>query len=240
MQSVGAALDGGVDHAARRVAELGVVVAGLHFEFGQRIGRRLDHEARAVQEVHGVRVVVYAIQYKIVLLRALSVGVEVALPLAARSIGLGYAGRQLRDEDVVTAIQRSVVDHLRADHLSGRRLLRLQELRRAGVYRHRLRYVAGLQLYIGREALVHIQDQAGQGSGGKSRGGRGHRVVADLHRGEDVYPILVGRALQHQAGIVLCKRDFSIGHHRAGGIGHCAGDGALIDLRQHSQGQRDP
>ncbi len=54
MQSIGAALDRGIDHAARRVTELRIVVAGLDFELCQCIGRRLYHEARAVQKVHCV------------------------------------------------------------------------------------------------------------------------------------------------------------------------------------------
>ena len=79
MNLIGTGFDGGVDDSAGGVAELRTVAARLDLELGERIRRRTDAETGAVQKVDGIRVVVYAVENEVILLRALAVCVEVAL-----------------------------------------------------------------------------------------------------------------------------------------------------------------
>ncbi len=62
VESVGAGLDGGVENGGTGAAELGAEIGSLHFEFFHRVHGRKNHVVGAIEEVHGVGIVVDAIE----------------------------------------------------------------------------------------------------------------------------------------------------------------------------------
>ena len=118
MKPVGTGLNAGVDDCARRVSELGRVVAGLHFEFRQSIRRRLGHKAGAIVKIDDIGVIVDAIQDEIILLGPLAVCVEVALAGTARALRRDDSGRQLGNKHPVASIQWHAIDGARVHCLA--------------------------------------------------------------------------------------------------------------------------
>ncbi len=181
VQLVGARLQAGVDYRACAVADLSRIVAGLYLELRQTIRRGLGHKACAVVVVHHVDVVIHAVEDEVVLLRALSIGVEVALARAARALGRHSARRKLRNEDPVAAVKWNVVDGLRVDHLAHRALLRLHQWS-FGSNRHRLSCGAWLERHHNVQPLLQIEMQIGLGSGLEACSRSGNAIAADLDR----------------------------------------------------------
>src|SRR6266480_2199383 len=70
MQFVGALFDRGIENGCPGTAELRAKSRGLYLEFLNRVDRRQHNEVRAVQEVHGVRIVVNTIEQVVVLSRS--------------------------------------------------------------------------------------------------------------------------------------------------------------------------
>ena len=128
VETVGAGLDGGVENGGAGAAELGAEVRGLHFEFLNGVDRRKNDEVRAVEEVHGVGVVVDAIEQVIVLRRAKTIGGEGAASGVAARVGLRRvdAGSELREEREIAAVQRKIVHVARIDDLADRSVLRFE------------------------------------------------------------------------------------------------------------------
>jgi hypothetical protein len=85
MNPVRPRLNARIHHGTSRVAELRRVIAGLDVELGQSIRWWPLHESGTVQEVHQVRVVVHAVENKVVLRRALTISDKVAF---GRSTGV--------------------------------------------------------------------------------------------------------------------------------------------------------
>src|SRR5262249_55323889 len=73
MEAVGAGLDRGVEHRGTRASEFGAEVRSLNLEFLNGVDRRKHDEIGSVQEVHGVGVVVDAVEQIVVLRRAVAV-----------------------------------------------------------------------------------------------------------------------------------------------------------------------
>ena len=117
--------------------ELRAVVAGLHLEFLNGIRRRKDHVVRAVEEVDVVGVVVDAVEQIVVLRGPLAVGREGAGGRVAARIRLRrlHACAKLRQEGEIAAVERKVIDLLRANHLARRSFLGLQQRRRRSLPR---------------------------------------------------------------------------------------------------------
>ncbi len=132
MQAIGARLDGRVHHRTGGASQFGAEVRGLHLEFLNRVDRRKDDEVGAVQEVHGVRVVVDAIEQVVILRRAETVRREGARRGIAAGVSLRrlHAGAKLGKEGEIAAVQGKVIHLLLADHLADRCFLGLQQRRR--------------------------------------------------------------------------------------------------------------
>ena len=165
---VRARLQAGVDHCASGVSELSRIVAALHLELRQAFRRRLGHKTGAGREINQMIVVVHPVQHVVVLLCALSVGVEVARARAVRALRRGRARGQLRNVYPVSPAQRHLVDRLRARCLTGCTLLRL-DLRRACGRADCLGGAATLESDPSLEPLLHAQFQVGQRGGSEAR-----------------------------------------------------------------------
>ncbi len=76
MKCIRSRLDDGIHDGAIAAAEFCAVGVGLHFEFADRIHRRLNYVGAAVEYVAEVRVVVDAVEQIVVLEGARSVGTE--------------------------------------------------------------------------------------------------------------------------------------------------------------------
>ena len=109
----------GIDYSAGGMPEFGAIVSRLDFELGEGVRRRAHDKARAVQEVHDVVVVVHTVQNEVVLLRTLSVGLEVPFATATGAVRWRCSRGQLRNVDPVTTIEGSVVYNLRGHNLPG-------------------------------------------------------------------------------------------------------------------------
>ena len=62
MKAVGTGLDRGVEHSLAGADELGAESGSLDFEFLDGIHRWKDDKIRSVQKVHGVRIVINAVE----------------------------------------------------------------------------------------------------------------------------------------------------------------------------------
>ena len=85
---IGAGLDDGVHDGAVAASKFGAVGIGLHFEFGDRVHRRLHHVRGAVQHVAQVGIVVDAVEQEVVLQRRAPLALKPKARFNARS-GLG-------------------------------------------------------------------------------------------------------------------------------------------------------
>src|SRR5262249_15979237 len=128
MELVGAGLDRSVQNRRARPAVLSAEAGGLHLEFLNRIDRRQNHEVCPVKEVHGVGVVVDAVEQVVILRRTVTIGGESTGSGVAARIGLRrvHAGRQLRKERKIPAVEGKIVDRLGINNLADRSVLRLQ------------------------------------------------------------------------------------------------------------------
>ena len=215
MHIVCARLQAGVDDCARGVAELGRIVAALHPELRKPLGRGLGHKTGAGGEIDQMIVIVHAIEHVVVLLRALSVGVEVAGARAVRTLRRGRARGQLGDVHPVATAEGDPVDGLRAGRLTGRTLLRLHHRHNGGrgVGRSSM-----LQRDNNAKLLLHADRQASQRAGSVARRVGGHPVVANLDRREEKDAGTVRVALQHQPCIVIGQRHAGIADCGAGRV----------------------
>ena len=103
---VGAGLDDGIHDGAVAAAEFGAVGIGLDFEFGDGIHRRLDDISGAVEDVAQIRIVVDAVEQKVILQRAGAVGAEAIGGFDARS-GFGGSNARAKQERVAHSCVRS-------------------------------------------------------------------------------------------------------------------------------------
>src|SRR6185312_2203500 len=78
VEAVGTRLDGGVEHGGAGAAKLSTEAGGLHLELLDGFQRRKHNVVGSVQEIHGVGIVVNAVQHVVVLRRPIAVGREVA------------------------------------------------------------------------------------------------------------------------------------------------------------------
>jgi len=182
-------------------------VARLETEFRERVRRRPHDEARAVQEVDKICVVVDAIENEIVLFRSLAVCDEIAGPAAARPTRICRSGhrscRELSDIDPVAPIERRVVDRFRIDRLADRAGFRLQQ----GCVRCHgdcLRNRTGGERQINFEALLRIHMQILASEGLKAVHCNRNRIVADLDGRKRVIAALVGFCLERETGVRRC------------------------------------
>ena len=241
MHAVCARLQAGVDDCTRGVSELGRIVAALHPELRKPLRRRLGHKTGAGWEINQMIVVVHSVEHVIVLLRALTVGVEVAGARAVRALRRGRARGQLRDVHPVAAAEGDPVDGLRAGRLTGRTLLRLHHRRNGGCGRGVGRS-SMLQRDNNAKLLLHADRQASQRAGSVARRVGGHPVVANLDRREEKDAGAVRVALQHQPCIVIGQRHAGIADRGAGRVLHHARYRALVCLSRcdaHQAKQQD-
>ena len=97
VEAVGSGFHDGADHRAAHAPVFGAVVAGDHFEFGERVRRQL-HQLGGIALVAGaVGIVIQAVQQKIVIRAAHAVYVEGAFP---RRAGGREGGRHRRLDGV--------------------------------------------------------------------------------------------------------------------------------------------
>ncbi len=114
---------GRVDHAAADAAVFRAEVAGDHFEFGKRIGRRLHHLARIALVAGRIGVVIQPVQQEIVIGAAHAVHVERAFARRAGGRKQDRHGRTMhvrgkqREIGIIAAVQRQLDNLLRVDHL---------------------------------------------------------------------------------------------------------------------------
>src|ERR1035437_1442697 len=134
MEAIGAGFDRSVENGARGTTQLGAEVSGLDLEFLDGIQRRQNDKVGSVEEVHGVGVVVDAVQQVVVLGGAQAVGGEGARGGIAAGVGLRrlHAGAKLGKEGKVAPVKRQTVDGLRTDDLPDRGFFGLQQRRRGG------------------------------------------------------------------------------------------------------------
>jgi hypothetical protein len=92
----------------------------LHLEFFDGVDGRKHDEVGAVQEIHGIGVVVDAVEQVVILCRAETVGGEGAAGGVAAGVGLRgvYAGGELSEEGEIPAVQRQAIDVARVDDLA--------------------------------------------------------------------------------------------------------------------------
>src|SRR6267378_2083681 len=133
MQFVGAGFDRGIENRGSGAAELGTEARGFNSELINRVDRRKNDVVRTVQEIHGVRVVVNAIEQVIVLRRPISIGGEGAAGGIASCVRLGgvHTRGELRQKCEIPPIQREVIHTARVDDLTHSSVLGLQNRNRS-------------------------------------------------------------------------------------------------------------
>src|SRR5262249_11807786 len=128
MQAVGTGFDGGVQNSGAGAAKLSAEVRGLDLELLNGIHRRKDDKVRSVQEVHRVRIVVNAVKQIIVLGRTQTIGSKRAASGVAARVRLRrvHSGGKLGKKGEVPSVQGKAINVAFVDHLSHRRILRLE------------------------------------------------------------------------------------------------------------------
>ena len=86
VQSVGAGLNGCVENGSSRTPEFSAEVRGLNLELLNRVDRGQHNVVGAVQEVHGVGIVINAVEHVIVLRRPVAIGCKGARSRVAAGV----------------------------------------------------------------------------------------------------------------------------------------------------------
>ena len=215
MNLVGTGLDRGIEHRPARASELGAEVARLNLELLDGIDRRLHGVGGAVQKVHGVIVVVDAVQNVVVVGGGQPVGGETPgrfHPAPGRRF-LRYSGRKLRQEGIVPAVQRQVVDLAGVRYLSHRGIGGLK-LWRSPNHLDRLGHRPRYQREVHHHLLLHVDRDVRMARLLEARGFDHDRVIANLERCEDVAPVTGSGGAQGEGCAFVREHHLRAGNHR--------------------------
>ena len=155
VELIGAALDGGIDHRARRVTEFRREGAGLDFEFLHRVHRGRNRDAVASDRAsvgHGI--VIDSVQRDLVRGEAAAARDEREIRPHAEH-GRRVAGEQTQRKGI-PSVERQFEDLLVLDHLAQRRCLGLQQRSHFLDFDH-LAHLARLQGDTDGGRLVHLK-----------------------------------------------------------------------------------
>ena len=188
MDGVTAGFDGCIDRGTGRAPKFGAVVAGLHFEFFERLRWRTHGVGCTVQEVLHVGVVVYPVEDEVVLRDAAAVRGKRTRAgcLRIALVWRVHAGSKLGEEQVIAVFKRRIVDLLRAEDLTGRGVLRLQVPDRPDL--HNLGDLTRLQLDIHTDRTAYVHTDIASFSCCKSGRADFEFIVSNFERGKCVFP----------------------------------------------------
>src|SRR5438105_6492841 len=111
MESVSSRLDSRVDYSSASPSEFRAKVAGLDFEFLNRIWLRQVRVGRTVQKIDRVVVVINAVEKIVVVDGRQPVGHKTPTCIESpRWIQAGHTSTKLRQEGVITPTQRKIID----------------------------------------------------------------------------------------------------------------------------------
>ena len=191
MNLVGTGLDRGIEHRPARASELGAEVARLNLELLDGIDWRLHGIGGAVQKVHGVIVVVDAVQNVVVVGGGQPVGGETPgrfhPPSRRRFLGVRYLSHR---------------------GIGGLKLWRSpNHLDRLG---HRPRH----QREVHHHLLLHVDRDVRMARLLEARGFDHDRVIANLERCEDVAPVTGSGGAQGEGCAFVREHHLRAGNHR--------------------------
>ena len=248
VQLVGAGFDSGIENRCPGAAEFGTEARGLNFEFLDSIDGRKNNEVRTVQEVHGVGVVVNAVEQVVVLRGPKSIRREGAGGSVAASISLGrvHAGDELGKESKVAAVQGKFIDALGVHYLSDRAILRFKH-GRGRRHLYDFGYLAGLECEIDDDVRAHVDLDTCLGNCLKALEGGADLIIANLDWREFVNAVGTCHGREHGGCTFVRQRDLGTADGCARGVRHSSQDGAGINLsverlraheHKHRQGHR--
>ena len=186
METIGAGLDGGVENRGAGTSKLRAEVRGLNLEFLNRVDRRKDDEIRAVKEVHGVGIVVNAIEQVVVLRWAQPLAEKAPLAALPRVSDCGEftpapsCARKVKFRPFKGSSLTLAVDHLADGSVLG------FEYGSAARYLDRLRHLARLQSEIDHHGGADVDRDVSLLGGLESLGGSAKLVASDPDRREFV------------------------------------------------------
>src|SRR5262249_43148957 len=229
-----AAAVGSVDDRAAAASELCAVGVGLHFEFGDGVGRDLHHLARKALVAGSVGVVVYPVEQEVVERVAQPVDVERGFAAGGSDAVLRRfmdAGSEQGEVGVRAPVERQVNDLFALDNLAAHARIGFEQLRRVGdddAFSHR----AGLHRQI--DALAGV-DRHVDALGDRRRKALflgAHAVIADSDVGELKIAVAVRLRSDAQPRVNVLQGDGHAGYRRPVRIVDRAEHGGRVELRK--------
>ena len=203
----------------------------MDFEFFNGIHRGQHHKVGAVEEVHGVRIVVNAIEQVVILGRPVAIGCEGAASGVAARVGLGrvHTSSKLSQKGKIAPVQGQIIDTARIDDLTDGPALGFEHRRSRG-YFHDLTHRARLEREIDHYVGAHVNRDARLRHGLESLEGRRELVTPDFDRREFVTAIRPCAGGKGRTRAFVGERNFSAVNRRPRGVGHRPQKGASINL----------